>query len=79
MPLVGWDRAGNRLGMGGGYYDRTLQSVSGPLLVGIAYSVQEVDDIPRESWDVALDIVLTEAGIHVCSGGRGRHREKPIA
>ena len=73
LPLVGWDRAGNRLGMGGGYYDRTLRSVSGPLLVGVAYCVQEVDDVPRESWDVALDIVLTEAGIHICPGGGARH------
>ncbi len=45
MPLVGYDRFGNRLGMGAGYYDRCLEPLrdsSAPLRVGIAYSLQEV-------------------------------------
>ena len=79
LPLVGWDRAGNRLGMGGGYYDRTLQDISGPLLVGLAYSLQELGSIPCESWDVRLDAVLTESGIQDCSGGGIRPPEQPIS
>ena len=60
LPVVGWDRRGGRLGMGGGYYDRTLEGQSGATLVGLAYASQECDDIPRETWDVPLDFVLTE-------------------
>lgn len=61
MPLVGWDRRGGRLGMGGGFYDRTLAGVSRPLLVGLAHAVQEVGSLPMESWDVPLDAVITGA------------------
>jgi 5-formyltetrahydrofolate cyclo-ligase len=78
MPLVGWDRSGNRLGMGGGYYDRALQAISGPVLVGLAYSNQEVEEIPRESWDISLDIVLTECGIYTCPRGQTRCAEQAI-
>lgn len=70
LPLVGWDREGGRLGMGGGYYDRTLEGKRGPLLVGLAYSVQEVSRIPREDWDVPLDCVLTELGVQICAAHR---------
>ncbi|MEM1114090.1 MAG: 5-formyltetrahydrofolate cyclo-ligase [Pseudomonadota bacterium] len=64
-PLVAWDRSGNRLGMGGGYFDRWLAFAGetgdqSPLRVGIAYGFQEQDDLPRDSWDMALDGVLTE-------------------
>ena len=64
LPVVGWDRRGGRLGMGGGYYDRTLANISGPLLVGLAHDGQQVDDIPRESWDVALDYVATDTDLY---------------
>ncbi|MEH6584476.1 MAG: 5-formyltetrahydrofolate cyclo-ligase [Halioglobus sp.] len=79
MPLLGWDRKGNRLGMGAGFYDRCLEGVSGPLLVGLAYSVQEIGNISSEPWDIALDRVLTENGTQVCSGGAIRSQEPPIA
>ena len=71
MPLVGFDVNGNRLGMGGGYYDRTLSftqrapdshSFSGskaPKLVGIAHDIQEVDALPVAPWDVPLDAIVT--------------------
>ena len=71
MPLVGFDVNGNRLGMGGGYYDRTLSftqrapdshsfSVSKtPKLVGIAHDIQEVDALPIAPWDVPLDAIVT--------------------
>lgn len=65
MPLVGFDRTGNRLGMGGGYYDRTLAFVNekkrpSPRLVGLAHSCQEVASIPSRSWDVAVEKVITD-------------------
>jgi len=69
LPLVGWDRQGNRLGMGGGYYDRSLAGVSGPVLAGLAYSMQELAGLPRDQWDVPLDIVVTEAFVHCCGSG----------
>ncbi len=50
MPLVGYDRFGNRLGMGSGYYDRYLESSgnsAAPLRVGIAYSLQEIDPLEK--------------------------------
>ncbi|WP_290652805.1 5-formyltetrahydrofolate cyclo-ligase [Idiomarina sp.] len=66
MPLVGFDRQGNRLGMGGGYYDRTLARWRDGLLtqlhpIGLAYDQQQVEYIPTESWDVPIPEVITPA------------------
>ncbi|MCB1676108.1 MAG: 5-formyltetrahydrofolate cyclo-ligase [Halioglobus sp.] len=73
MPLVGWDREGGRLGMGGGYYDRTLAGLAGEvLLVGLAHSFQEMNPMTRETWDIPLDFVATDTGLHRCS-----HRQIP--
>jgi 5-formyltetrahydrofolate cyclo-ligase len=66
MPLVGWDRRGGRLGMGGGFYDRTLAGVSGPLRVGLAHAIQELEDIPREEWDICVDFIATDTALHHC-------------
>ncbi len=73
VPTVAFDARGHRLGMGAGYYDRALQrrrdrsrSWRRPLLVGIAFSFQEVDAIAPAAWDVALDLVVTERGIIHC-------------
>jgi 5-formyltetrahydrofolate cyclo-ligase len=70
MPLVAFDHSGNRLGMGGGFYDKTLASLntscstwSRPKRIGIAYDLQGVDTIPGEHWDVPLDAVVTERGL----------------
>jgi 5-formyltetrahydrofolate cyclo-ligase len=68
MPLVAWDRTGGRLGMGGGFYDRALAGISGPLLVGVAHSVQELRQVPRDEWDVPLDFVVTNEVLHRCQG-----------
>ncbi len=65
LPLVGFDRRGNRLGSGAGFYDRSFaflreqQRPTRPLLVGVAYAFQEVDALPVEPWDVPLDYVAT--------------------
>lgn len=60
VPLVAFDRAGRRLGQGGGFYDRTLAAYPDALRVGLAWSVQEVDEVPVEPWDAVLDAVVTE-------------------
>ena len=68
LPLVAWDETGGRLGMGGGFYDRALAGVNGPLLVGLAHSVQQLPQVPRDDWDVPLDFVVTENALHCCQG-----------
>lgn len=63
MPLVGFDASGNRLGMGGGFYDRTLSRIDRakvkPKLIGLAHDCQQVTQLPVEGWDVPIDMVLT--------------------
>jgi 5-formyltetrahydrofolate cyclo-ligase len=63
LPVVGWDRRGGRLGMGGGFYDRTLANITGPLLVGLAHAGQQVENLSQDSWDIALDYIATDAGL----------------
>ena len=73
MPLTAFDRSGRRLGMGGGYYDRSFAFLHGvprpaqPLLVGIGYSFQEVATLAPEKWDVALDFIATEKELIDCT------------
>lgn len=67
MPLVAFDRRGGRLGMGGGFYDRTFEFLRAatkrrPALVGLAHAFQEADDLPMESWDVPMAAVVTDRG-----------------
>jgi len=64
IPLLGFDQFGTRLGYGKGYYDRTIAGMDkNPTLVGYAYSVQELENIPRETHDIPLDYVVTEIGV----------------
>ena len=66
MPLVGFDRQGNRLGMGGGFYDRTFADRSAharPLLVGLAHHFQEVESLAPDRWDVPLHAVATDRNV----------------
>jgi 5-formyltetrahydrofolate cyclo-ligase len=66
MPLLAFDKMGTRLGYGGGYYDRTLASLpKKPRLIGLAFAIQEVDEIPRLDHDVPLDAVITETGLRM--------------
>jgi 5-formyltetrahydrofolate cyclo-ligase len=59
-PLLGFDRALNRLGQGAGYYDRAFAEFPDAWRIGIAWSVQEVDALPTDAWDVPLHAVATE-------------------
>lgn len=67
-PLVAFDREGNRLGTGGGYYDRTFEFVIEkkpvkPHLIGLAFTFQEAERLPHDPWDICLEGVLTEKGV----------------
>ncbi len=71
VPLVGFDDCGNRIGMGGGFYDTTLAYLRRrvvwrkPYLVGVAFECQRINgELPHDPWDVPLDAVLTERGLH---------------
>ena len=72
VPVVGYDRRGNRLGMGAGFYDRALRrrldtgrAWRRPRLVGVAFACQELPAIAASPWDVPLDLIVTEQGIVV--------------
>ncbi|MFZ7128780.1 5-formyltetrahydrofolate cyclo-ligase [Avibacterium avium] len=60
-PLVAFDKVGNRLGMGGGFYDRTLQNWQQKnfIPVGLAHRCQQVEILPTESWDIPLFTILS--------------------
>ncbi len=62
-PLVAFDLQGNRIGMGGGYYDRMLapwfKEKSGPYPIGLAHDCQQVEKLPIEEWDVPLPEIIT--------------------
>ncbi len=66
VPLAAFDRSGNRIGYGGGYYDRAIhqmrQKGHNPRLIGIAFDCQEVASVPVEPHDIRLDAILTESG-----------------
>ncbi len=70
VPLVAFDAAGNRIGMGGGFYDSTLAFLNRrrvwqrPRLVGVAYDFQKTGSLRPCPWDVPLDAIVTEVGIY---------------
>lgn len=71
VPLVGFDNHGMRLGMGGGYYDRSFAARlfrrywRKPRLIGVAYELQRVPDLERQPWDITLDGVVTEKQLYL--------------
>lgn len=76
LPVTAFDRRGNRLGTGGGYYDRAFAFLNEqvrptePLLVGIAYAFQELPQIDEEPWDVPLDFIATDRELIDCHATR---------
>jgi 5-formyltetrahydrofolate cyclo-ligase len=63
IPGLGFDEKNYRLGWGMGFYDRYLPLASG-LKVGVGFAVQRVAQLPRDSWDVPMDLVITDQGLH---------------
>lgn len=61
-PLLAFDRALNRLGQGAGYYDRAFADLPAVLRIGVAWSIQSVDTLPADPWDVPLHGVIDEYG-----------------
>ena len=70
-PLVAFDMTGNRLGMGGGYYDRSFRFVLNrecwrhPQLVGFAFDMQRVTELDSFAWDIPLDAAVTETSQYI--------------
>jgi 5-formyltetrahydrofolate cyclo-ligase len=66
LPLVAFDPHGNRIGMGGGFYDRSLAYLQHrrfwrkPVLVGLAHEIQKMGQLNRQSWDIPLNFIITE-------------------
>ncbi|MDO8705269.1 MAG: 5-formyltetrahydrofolate cyclo-ligase [Sulfuricaulis sp.] len=71
MPLVGFDDRGNRLGMGGGFYDRSLEFLRHrrhwhkPQVLGIAYDFQRINRLTPDSWDIPLQGVITDRAVYL--------------
>jgi 5-formyltetrahydrofolate cyclo-ligase len=67
VPLLAFDGAGNRLGYGGGFYDRTMHQLralhDAPLFIGAAYAIQELPLVPTDENDQRLDGIITEHGV----------------
>ena len=68
-PLVVFDANRNRIGMGGGFYDRSFAmrknpAIDRPLLIGVAHESQKVERIAPEDWDVQLDMIVTDRAIY---------------
>jgi 5-formyltetrahydrofolate cyclo-ligase len=69
VPLVAFDRSGNRIGMGAGYYDRALafkrarRHYNKPILIGVAHSIQEHSKLISNKWDIGMDCIITEKEI----------------
>jgi len=67
VPVVSFDKQGNRLGMGKGYYDRLLATIKARKLsmtiIGVAYAMQESVVVPTDEWDCILDTIITDKTI----------------
>ena len=73
LPLVAFDMHGNRMGMGGGFYDRTLAFLrqedlsKKPILAGLAHEIQKVEQLLTQNWDIPLDYIITEKQLYRAS------------
>jgi 5-formyltetrahydrofolate cyclo-ligase len=68
IPVLGFDREGNRLGYGAGYYDRFLARYPEIIRIGLAFACQETSVVPCEKNDIKMDLIVTENGIYHCNG-----------
>jgi 5-formyltetrahydrofolate cyclo-ligase len=66
IPMLAFDKKGNRLGYGAGYYDRFLSSHPHLTRIGLAFACQEVKEIPADATDASMDIIVTDTGIIRC-------------
>jgi 5-formyltetrahydrofolate cyclo-ligase len=66
IPMLAFDKKGNRLGYGAGYYDRFLSSHLHLRRIGLAFACQEVEEIPADATDAGMDIIVTDTSIIHC-------------
>jgi 5,10-methenyltetrahydrofolate synthetase len=66
LPMNGFDAQGYRLGYGGGFFDRTLESLRAhkPLVIGVSFELAAIDTIHPQPWDIPMDYVVTERGVY---------------
>lgn len=82
-PLVAFDLQGNRLGMGGGYYDRTFAFMQGtskpkkPKLLGAAHAFQQCEALPRQAWDIPLTAIFTDRTHFICAASKTAESSEP--
>ncbi len=77
-PLVGFDRAGYRLGYGGGFFDRTLGAMKRkPLVVGVGFEATLLEDIKPHRYDVPVDVLITDQGVRFIGDGIEPTEDKP--
>lgn len=72
LPMNGYDRQGYRLGYGGGFFDRTLESLreAKPLVIGLSFELAAIDTIRPQPWDIPMDYVVTERGVYRRDGDK---------
>ena len=72
LPMNGFDRQGYRLGYGGGFFDRTLESLHArkPLVIGVTFEIAAIETIRPQRWDIPVDYVVTERGVYRRDGDR---------
>lgn len=70
LPLLGYTPSGDRIGTGGGWYDRSFAFRRGtaapPLLIGVGFACQQIDTYAAQEWDVPLDAIVTERELLLC-------------
>jgi 5-formyltetrahydrofolate cyclo-ligase len=69
VPMLGFDASLQRIGWGGGYYDKFLAAQPQAIKIGVCYSIGEVEHIPAEPHDVPLDMIVTERHTHKSTKG----------
>ena len=72
LPMNGWDEQGYRLGYGGGFFDRTLESLAKkkPAVIGVSYELAKLKTIHPQKWDIPMDWIVTERGVYRRDGDR---------
>jgi len=72
IPMLAFDRLGNRLGYGAGYYDRFLSANLHIIRIGLAFSCLEVKEVPADANDIRMDVIITERGVIRCGNANQR-------
>ena len=71
VPAVLVDKTGNRIGRGGGWYDRTLATLDErATFVALVYEFQLIEEVPTEKWDLPVDFIITEERVLQCGAKR---------